>query len=146
MTKDKFKSWLRLWQLGVVEDPDIVATIVDVPRAEDWFYQRLFEKARELEPKGLIQGKTSLLEAIGDPISMNDLYWIGPDEVSAEFTEYVNQQLHELRARNGHRNFVEGEAYHGFRYWAVSGGGRSLQEWKTYWLGTEDLPKTKGWV
>lgn len=131
MSKDKFTAWLRLWRLGLVCDPNIVATIMDVSRAETWFYDLLSEKAEELSEIGLIRGTKGL----DDPIPMDNIYWLGPDEVIDQFEEYVDLQLAELKARNSHRNFVEGEAYMGFRYWSVSGGERSLAEWRAHWLG-----------
>ena len=131
MNLQKFNTWLKLWRLGLAPDPDIVATIVDVSREEKWFYKRLKDLAEELQPMGLIQGKKSL-EA---PLHLTDRYWLGPEDVSAQFTEQLNELLNELKTRNRHRNFFKGEAYQGFRYWSVSGGGQALEDWRLYWSG-----------
>jgi hypothetical protein len=136
MNQQKFNTWLKLWRLGLAPDPDIVSTILDVDRAETEFYERISAKAEELRPIGLIRGTKGL----DDPLPMSNQYWIGPEEATEHFTEFVNLQVEELKKRNGHRNFVANEAYMGFRYWAVSGGERPLAEWRAYWTEPAIFP------
>jgi hypothetical protein len=129
MNQQKFNTWLKLWRLGLAPDPEIVSTILDVSTDETEFYERVSKKAEELAPFGLISGTKGL----DDPLPMSNQYWIGPDEVTGEFTAFVNLEITKLKRKYPDRFLKENVAYMGFRYWAVSGGERPLDEWRNHW-------------
>jgi hypothetical protein len=136
MNRTKFNTWLKLWRLGLAPDPEIVSTILDVSSEETEFYEAISKKAEELQPIGLIRGAKGL----DDPIPMSNQYWIGPEEATDLFTSFVNSKLTDLKKKHSHRNFVDNEAYMGFRYWSVSGGERPLAEWRSYWTESAISP------
>ena len=129
MNQQKFNTWLKLWRLGLAPDPEIVSTILDVSQDETKFYERISKKAEELAPLGLIRGTKGL----DDPLPMSNQYWIGPDEVTGEFTAFINLEIVKLKRKYPYRFLKDNVAYMGFRYWAVAGGERPLAEWRAYW-------------
>jgi hypothetical protein len=137
MNQQKFNTWLKLWRLGLAPEPEIVSTILDVSQDETEFYEIVSKKAEELEPFGLIRGTKGL----DDPLSMSNQYWIGPDEVTGEFTAFVNLEITKLKRKYPDRFLKENVAYMGFRYWAVAGGERPLAEWRAHWIEPAKFPQ-----